>query len=990
MPGVVLPSRLSTRMSRPSERLGPDPAFLEGLYATAVESAGTAEIRETQRNEARNGALDDIVEGLQQRGFAADYRQRVLGIPVGYDEGAIWRDLAAARERDPKFFTPYATGADALDADLNRRFAPAPDSNAEVASRTKGAASLIGNLWGGAADPVNTGTMFLGAGAGKTLLQTMWQEAKLNAGIELMQQPSRVVERGLRGQETTAGQALTEVALAGGAGAAFGALGKVGERAAPVIGDALASGREKALARVYDVLPPAFQQRWKESGEIPDEALPDALEALVGRSNMSEDERAAVAVARREAEIARANPFEPNGAGVAAHRERMAEAMSRILSNAPPAPVRTRLAGDTAISSGTVAPRASQGTVDTVFDALVHQESGGRRGVPGVMTQYGQAHGLTQMLDSTAAAVAKRIGEPWRPELMRGQSDAAAAYQLKLGRAYFEEGLARYGGDVRKALHFYHGGPNERLWGAKTRAYADAILARSGGGDVRVRADVVPGAEVARAQADLDRLRAERFELEQVTAQSGRDGADGEEPTPWAREVEPVAGVDMDDAALIPSSIDAREGVAAETAMLLPKLREIVADRGRSINQLASIAEELGVPEARVRDALTELAKGREVRMKTVKAKDGTLSQQFARQPVDAGPIDALKFIARIGVSDDGGHALAKGRESALTGKARTGRDLQRFVPGAGPLIRKGGKSVDEIGEQLWDAGYFGPPSAVARPDVDTVLQFIERAATGEKLFPIGAVMPDAEVPAGVGRFIDPAEREWFVGKFEHAAEDLGVSVDDGLFEAAVKVYDGMDPETASHRVALIQALNDEFDAIRLDVWHETGNDHYAALDDDFAGSFREAEGVGRDMGGRPELVAGDAGARGAAGQGADPEGLSALSSEARTAFLDPDGAAAKAQADSLAHDARMLLDRGAETDPAIAAKQRQQGELGAAAPLAAKVDQDSTIGAPLFDAADQTRFRLDDGDGEGKTIAEIMADLDAEEAAIKTVRDCL
>jgi len=61
---------------------------------------------------------------------------------------------------------------------------------------------------------------------------------------------------------------------------------------------------------------------------------------------------------------------------------------------------------------------------------------------------------------------------------MRGNSPEAAAYQKKIGKAYFEEGLAKYNGDVRAALMFYHGGPDERKWGPKTRAYAEEVLGR--------------------------------------------------------------------------------------------------------------------------------------------------------------------------------------------------------------------------------------------------------------------------------------------------------------------------------------------------------------------------------------------------------------------------------------------------------------------------------------------------------------------------------
>ena len=114
-----------------------------------------------------------------------------------------------------------------------------------------------------------------------------------------------------------------------------------------------------------------------------------------------------------------------------------------------------------------------------ILPHLIKQESGGRAGISGPMTQYGQAQGMTQMLPATAAGVAKKLGVPWRPDLMSGTSEAAINYQKALGQGYLEESLNATG-NVRDGLMRYHGGPNRRLWGPKTNAYADNILRRMG------------------------------------------------------------------------------------------------------------------------------------------------------------------------------------------------------------------------------------------------------------------------------------------------------------------------------------------------------------------------------------------------------------------------------------------------------------------------------------------------------------------------------
>ena len=90
------------------------------------------------------------------------------------------------------------------------------------------------------------------------------------------------------------------------------------------------------------------------------------------------------------------------------------------------------------------------------------------------------ALGSTQMLPGTAKEMAAKTGLPFAPSLLRSNDPAALDYQRRLGAAYLQEGLEKTG-NVRDALRYYHGGPNRKMWGPKTNAYADAILGRLGG-----------------------------------------------------------------------------------------------------------------------------------------------------------------------------------------------------------------------------------------------------------------------------------------------------------------------------------------------------------------------------------------------------------------------------------------------------------------------------------------------------------------------------
>lgn len=79
-----------------------------------------------------------------------------------------------------------------------------------------------------------------------------------------------------------------------------------------------------------------------------------------------------------------------------------------------------------------------------------------------------------------------------------------------------------------------------------------------------------------------------------------------------------------------------------------------------------------------------------------------------------------------------------------------------------------------------------------------------------------------------------------------------------------------------------------------------------------------------------------------------------------------------------------------APIDPNLAAKDAQRARLKAESPMRAAVDQETTIGAPLFDAVDQgNMFRLEEG-GPLRSAEDVLRELDADDAAIKAARNCL
>lgn len=83
-------------------------------------------------------------------------------------------------------------------------------------------------------------------------------------------------------------------------------------------------------------------------------------------------------------------------------------------------------------------------------------------------------------MPDTGRVLAQRAGLPWRPDLMRGTSPEARAYQDRLTDAALQEAWEYGGGDARKAAYYYFAGPNKKGWGPKTRKYGESILRRMG------------------------------------------------------------------------------------------------------------------------------------------------------------------------------------------------------------------------------------------------------------------------------------------------------------------------------------------------------------------------------------------------------------------------------------------------------------------------------------------------------------------------------
>jgi hypothetical protein len=167
----------------------------------------------------------------------------------------------------------------------------------------------------------------------------MAREAIVNAGIEAAEQPFVNRERRAQGRpEMTPGERAAGVAFAAVGGAALPA-GMAG--AGKVIGagtDIARSAFERTVSANWDRLPSGLRERWSSGVSLDDADLADLAELRVGRGAMSEGEAAAIDVLRREGEMARANPFAPNGAGTQLHDAALRGTLATILDDIPVAP----------------------------------------------------------------------------------------------------------------------------------------------------------------------------------------------------------------------------------------------------------------------------------------------------------------------------------------------------------------------------------------------------------------------------------------------------------------------------------------------------------------------------------------------------------------------------------------------------------------------------------------------------------------------------
>lgn len=846
-----------------------------------------------------------------------------------------------------------------------------------VARSSRVTPGLAAGLVTSFADPLNLATLPVGAGS-KTVAQAAIRNAIINMGIEAVQLPGVAAQRERMDETLSGDEALLRIGSAAAFGAVLGGGGKILADNWAGIKGAPAAVQERVWASILDRNPGLREKVGSTiDWDALDPHLTDIAERIIPPERMTDAERGAIAALRRDAATESGNPFVPDGAGIEAHNRLLGETLQGIINDTPVyvpktrPPASARLRGSTSITTGVTGDafatvKARIGVVESSGSATARNPRSSAMGLyqftDGTWLAYYKARFGSQGL-SDAQIIAKKgdtgLQNTLMDDLMADNAKALqdAGFAVDPGNLYLAHFAGRKGatglleadpatpavlvlgekvinanpflrgktaGDVIAWAHGKMGG----------KAPALARGAREGESEIAAALD----REIADTQAELARLDSEI----DAAARPAPDVI--EDLTPDAVRVidePPMPRIEAPDGTRAPIGTDGRAEVAGmtpEARGAIPALTGIVRrERDVSLADTAALSARLGIDERNLRAALQQMA----IDGLIVQKRNGS----FARFPErKSGPVDVLTFVAsRGGLADTEGHALAGifEVERTVRWKRKPGPDgtggiplaepyrttRPALIPGIGPIVRRErGLSVDDMGEQLWEAGYFGPMDSVPRPTTRQVIELLEDAFRGgKKVYAVGdlAEVAEREAAAAASGYADPKNpfasdfqsEEHFLFEWSHfddaADTAFGIRLDEEAFIAAWGEYRAAGDGDV--RGAVVRAVQREIEDIQAREIAERGIDDAEDIIAEWEAALRGDGILGGEEGGRPLFEPGDPGPSGPPRGPAEWEEDGPLNPEAWQHWDEPDGDAAKIDADSMEHDLRVQVEAGVE-----------------------------------------------------------------------------
>ncbi|MFL6861703.1 MAG: glycosyl hydrolase 108 family protein, partial [Allosphingosinicella sp.] len=744
----------------------------------------------------------------------------------------IFEEIRRRRLLDPNFLKGVPDSQAEFERQTWERASNRSRALADVEGRATGRGRIggfAGALGGAMTDPVNLMTLPFG-GVGRAAATRVLTEGLAMGGVTAIEQPQVAEQHARLGQDYTADDFLLNVGAGALGGAAFRGLGEVGALGARAGGNQLrlafpdwARARDaKAFGQAMDravrmggfdqaelprvaarLMDPDFGvrsdaeakaqlRRELEAGTFDHRAVAEHFRMAVPEDRRTPDEQAALAAIERDAGTAESSPFEPGAYGEEVHRETLRASLQRILDDAPKAPdAAAEISPVTGYPRGTKAYEAKGGErpvhVVTAADTIrfvLHDLEGGDRivhysGADGGTTKFGIAQAanpgvdVANLTEEAAARIARR--KYWLPEFDQARPDVAAvAFD-----AYYTHGDPRFAKrlaamrDPGEALAAYRQLLNRiadtvpgkakyrKGWNHRLDRLAEFVRAEEPAfASPQVRPELARGPAGEDVVAPVEDLVGDPPEFGVAPANRGSDGKIyvGDRGTTHFHVSEKYPDVEfIGDTGFVNARgqyLDRKQALDWVTA------------EGETIRPSETMSGQL--------DALDYKDQMSRLRPVAIDVRDKA-------PPRRSGPPDLMQAVADAGgLLDSGGHDLV------------AGRGIPRFVLGAGTIVRKAGdrrgRSLDQMGERLWEEGWFGPPETARRPSEDDVLQLVERAAR-EKVYRPEDMAAVAERSAAAGRI---SEDEALFHLAE-AAREGGLHLDPATLDDALMRLAGGD-----------------------------------------------------------------------------------------------------------------------------------------------------------------------------------------------------